>query len=385
MLYLANVRMPTEKAHGYQIVQMCEAFALADEEVQLVIPRRLNTQAMKRIQNSYQYYGVRENFKIVALPCLDLIAFFPDSKMAFFVQTLTFLFALFCWLPFQKFSLIFSRDMMLIAPLALFLPHQKLIYEVHTKARSNRARHVQEWIMRHVGLVVSLTDTMAEQLKKRGISNILVAHDGVRLENFPQVASLKIRQELGIPEQAFVACYAGRLHTMGMSKGLDVFIEAAAQVQNIIFLLVGGPDEHVEELRQHWQSLGLPANDFHAVGTVPPTDVPKYLAASDVCLITSPHNEFFSNETSPMKLFEYMMAGKAILASDLPSTREVVQHGESAYLVPPSDTKALAKGLKTLRDNPLLRQNLGAQAAQEVLNYTWVARAQSILGAVKQR
>jgi glycosyltransferase involved in cell wall biosynthesis len=189
----------------------------------------------------------------------------------------------------------------------------------------------------------------------------------------------QIRAEIGIAESAFVACYAGRLHTMGMSKGLDVFVEAAAQVEGIVFLLVGGPDEQVAELRARWLSLGLPPEDFVAVGTVPPKDVPRYLAAADVCLITSPQNEFFANETSPMKLFEYMMAGRAIIASDLPSTREVVRHGESAWLVPPSDVTALAEALRHLRDDVTLRRKLGAQAAMDALQYTWQARAERIL------
>ncbi|MCL4877557.1 MAG: glycosyltransferase family 4 protein [Anaerolineae bacterium] len=378
MLYVANVRMPTEKAHGYQIAQMCEAFALAGEEVKLVVPRRFSTMET----NLWQYYGVRENFKMITLPCLDFIAFFPESKLAFLFQTFTFLLALLVWLPFQKYSLLFSRDVFLVAPLTLWVPRRKLIYEVHSKARSRRLKRIQDWTLRRVGLVVSLTGTMAEQLKQTGISSIIVAHDGIRPENFPLFSS-EIRQELGIPSEAFVACYAGRLHTMGMSKGLEVFIEAAAQVKNIVFLLVGGPDNHVEQLRQRWQQMGMPPEDFFAVGTVPPIEVPKYLAAADVCLITSPQNEFFSNETSPMKLFEYMMAGRAILASDLPSTREVVQHGESAYLVPPSDVEALREALKLLRESPDLRQQLGHKAAQEVLNYTWLKRAESILKAAK--
>lgn len=378
MLYLANVRMPTEKAHGYQIVQMCEAFALAGETVHLVVPRRFNE--MNTTKSVWQYYGVRQNFKITRLPCLDTIAFFPESRPAFFIQTLTFLLALLVWLPFQRYRLIFSRDMLLVAPLTLFVPRRALVYEVHTKSR--RLKWLQQWTMHRVGLVVSLTGVMAEQLQQAGITRIVVAHDGVRPENFSKPS--QVRQNLGIPEQAFVACYAGRLHTMGMSKGLETFIEAAAQVKNIVFLLVGGPESYVEQLRHLWQRVGLPPEDFYAVGTVPPTDVPQHLAAADVCLITSPPNEFFSYETSPMKLFEYMMAGRAILASDLPSTREVVQHGLSAYLVPPADVHALAESLQFLRDHPQIRHQLGQQAAREVQAYTWLARAQMILKHVEE-
>jgi glycosyltransferase involved in cell wall biosynthesis len=169
---------------------------------------------------------------------------------------------------------------------------------------------------------------------------------------------------------------------MGMGKGLDVFVQAADP--DTVFLLVGGPTEQVEALRNMWVTRGLPAAHFIAVGTVPPTEVPHYLAAADVCLITSPRNEFFANETSPMKLFEYMRAGKAIIASELPSTCEVVEHGHSAYLIPPSDVEALRQALQTLKRDEALRHRLGHQAAVDVMEYTWENRAHRILDAVSR-
>ena len=58
IIYLANVRLPTEKAHGIQIVKMCEAFAGLGLEVELVVPNRLNS-----IQDDiFDYYGVKKNF-----------------------------------------------------------------------------------------------------------------------------------------------------------------------------------------------------------------------------------------------------------------------------------------------------------------------------------
>ena len=379
LLVIANARMPNEKAHGYQTAQMCEAFALTGASVRLVVPRRVNTSELRGVTDAAAYYGLRDNFQIVRLPCLDLL-WVSGSKFAFLLQTATFILALMAWLPFQKKDAVFTRDHFVMAALTRIAPRRKLIYEVHSKFRSRRGARLQSWILRRVGKVVSLTGTMARQLEDVGARDVIVAHDGVRPERFADMPSTaEIRAEIGIPDDAFVACYAGRLHTMGMSKGLDVFVEAAAQVDGITFLLVGGPAEHVDELRARWLTLGLSAEDFVAVGAVAPAEVPRFLAAADACLITSPRNEFFANETSPMKLFEYMMAGRAIIASDLPSTREVVTDGQSALLVPPSDVTALAEALRRLRDDADLRRKLGAQAAQDVLQYTWQARAERIL------
>lgn len=382
LIYIANARMPSEKAHGYQIVQMCEAFAQNGASVCLVVPRRINTEAdLQNIDDIWGYYDVRQNFELVRLPCLDLIWRF-DNQAAFLLQTLTFMLAVLMWLPFQKSDILFSRDHLIMVVLSRLLPRRKLIYEVHNKLYSKRGIALQGRLINRVSGVISMTDAMAQQLESiSGRSDIVVAHDGVRPERFADVQPF--RSELGIPQDAFVACYAGRLHTMNMSKGLDTFVQAAQQVQGLHFLLVGGPAEQVEDLRQMWIGLDLPSEHFHAVGSVPPAQVPRYLISADVCLITSPHNDFFANETSPMKLFEYMLAQRAILASDLPSTREVVTHGETAYLFPPSDVDALAQGLITLRDDAQLRHRLGKNAAQAVLHYTWQARAKTILDAVK--
>ncbi|MFP4322090.1 MAG: glycosyltransferase [Anaerolineales bacterium] len=381
LLYIANARMPSEKAHSYQMAQMCEAFALVGADVTLVVPRRHNTDPeLRGIQDIWGYYGVRRNFRLVRLPCLDLI-WLLDNRAAFLLQNLTFSASLLIWLAFQRYDLLFSRDPFVMAILALFTLRHKRIYEVHNKFRSGRGLRLQRWLLRRSGRVVALTGALAAQLETLGARAVIVAHDGIRPERFANIPSLsQIRLGLNLPEARFVACYAGRLHSMNLSKGLDVFVEAAARVGDVVFLLVGGPVEHVETLRAQWHALGLPPEDFVAVGSVPPTDVPRYLAAADVCLITSPENEFFAYETSPMKLFEYMMAGRAIIASDLPSTREVVQHQVSAYLVPPSDVAALAGAIEHLRADADLRARLGAAAAQAAQTYTWTARARHILG-----
>ena len=67
--YIQNVRIPTERAHGIQIMKMCEALARLGHDVELIVPRRSNL--LK--ENPFNYYGIRKTFKIRKLPCLDLI------------------------------------------------------------------------------------------------------------------------------------------------------------------------------------------------------------------------------------------------------------------------------------------------------------------------
>ena len=74
-----------------------------------------------------------------------------------------------------------------------------------------------------------------------------------------------------------------------------------------------------------------------------------------------------------------MAAGVPIVASDLPSMREVLQHGKNAWLVDASDLPALAEGIRHLLNSRLLRQNLAEQARKAVNRYTWILRARMIV------
>src|SRR5262249_21759917 len=110
------------------------------------------------------------------------------------------------------------------------------------------------------------------------------------------------------------------------------------------------------------------------------TRVPWYLSAMDVCAMPHPGIEYFARHSSPLKLFEYMAAGRAIVASDLPGWRDVVKDGESALLVPPGGSGALAHAIRPLRDGPALRRAVADRARKRVFTtHTWEVRARTIL------
>ena len=93
--YIANSRIPTERANGIQIIHTCEALASAGMTVELVVPWRLNP--LK--EDPYKYYGVQKNFSIRKLPSLDLVWF---GKVGFFIQEWTFLVSVFFFLLFSR-------------------------------------------------------------------------------------------------------------------------------------------------------------------------------------------------------------------------------------------------------------------------------------------
>jgi glycosyltransferase involved in cell wall biosynthesis len=102
------------------------------------------------------------------------------------------------------------------------------------------------------------------------------------------------------------------------------------------------------------------------------------LAAASIVVLPNTASAISDRYTSPLKLFEYLAMGRAIVASDLPSIREVLTDGVTASLVPSGDPVALAGALRALANDPARAAALGAEARRLAPRYTWSARAATI-------
>src|SRR5687768_7193643 len=129
--YVVNARIPTEKAHGIQITNMCKAFADQGADVELVVPRRLNP----IIKDTFDFYGIERTFRIVRLPTLDLVRW--NIPGAFFVQTITFGLStlIYLLLSTRGSTIVYSRGEMIL--FLSWLPQRfKLFWESHIKPAS---------------------------------------------------------------------------------------------------------------------------------------------------------------------------------------------------------------------------------------------------------
>jgi glycosyltransferase involved in cell wall biosynthesis len=392
LIYIANIRLPTEKAHGLQIVQNCEAFAAAGADVSLWAARRFNTPAMRAIPDVYAHYGVARNFAVRRLPTLDLLPLVPGrtdapARAIFYTQLLTFALSALIALLFTRADVIYSRDPLVLLAASLVKPKAALAYEAHQLSVGQLGTWLQRTVVRRAGTVVAVTQRLRDDLLAHDPTHpgkFLVAHDGVRAARFADLPTqAAARQRLGWDEGAFIVGYVGRLHTMTQDKGVGTVIEALARVKGASLALVGGPDEMAAAYREQWRALGLPDERFLYAGQVAPGDVPPCMVAFDVCVMPLPFTPHFAYHASPLKLFEYMASGSAVVTTDLPAWADVVQHEHNALLVPPSDVGALSGAFARLRDDPALRARLGETAGADALtHHTWGARAERILAFV---
>ena len=389
LVYISGARLPSEMAHGSQIMQNCEAFAAAGADVQLWYARRGMS------GDVHDYYGVRKSFKVHKLPCVNFHTWTEGrvpaiiTLLAFYILMVTFGLSAGIGAWFARPDVIYGRDPIALLVVGWLNPRRKIVWEAHSLKTSGKGTWLQRQTARCAYLIVAITEPLRDDLLKlRPDAQIIVAHDGIRAERFadlPEKAAA--RAEASWPQDRFIVGYAGRLTTYNMTKGIDTLIHAIASLPDaaeIALALVGGPDEVAEQYRALWARLNLPDANFLYTGQVPAARVPRYLSAFDICAMPHPRQEHFVYYTSPLKLFEYMAAGRALVASDLPSWADVLRNGENALLVSAGESAAFGAAIARLKHDHSLRERLAAAAKRDVFaHYTWDRRARAILEAVE--
>lgn len=172
--------------------------------------------------------------------------------------------------------------------------------------------------------------------------------------------------------------YVGQLYS---GKGMEVVSKLCHLAPFADFHVVGGLQSDIDKWRAELTAENI---TFH--GYVPHSQTPGYIAAFDVLLLPNQNKITWHKSggdigqwTSPLKMFEYMSAAKAIISSDIPVLREVLQDEVNALLCPPDDVEAWVQALHRLED-AALRAHLGERALADFLaNYTWQRRAQNIM------
>ena len=388
LLYIANARIPNEQAHGLQIMKMCGEFA-KKLGVELIVPWRIQTKLMKQVSDVYDYFGVKNQFKIRWLFSLN---FMPpwDSRFSYWTRSVqsmlhwphSFYFGLISaiYSLTQSAKLVYSRDFFPCLFLYLFKPlhHKGVFYEAHDFPLTKLGRKLRCWTVRHVDGLIVISQKLAERYQGQGIPSerILVAPDGVDLFLFSvNIQKEKAREGLKIPLDKRIVCYTGHLY---LWKGVHVLAQAMKElIDECLLYVVGGTPRDIEKLQEFISSNQIP--NIVVVGYVPPTMIPKYLAAADILVLPNTSQEAISRlYTSPLKLFEEMAARRPIVASDLPSIREVLNE-ENAVLVKPDDKAALAGGIRKALKNQAMSQKLAGNALRDVQFYTWERRADKIL------
>lgn len=362
ILYLAFARIPTEKAHGIQIMKTCEAFSERGATVTLCVPGR-NTEI---VSDAFSFYNVKKTFEICVAKVPDFVRFGP---LGFFISLVLFSERMVWKKIFWSADVIFSRDASVL--LQYLLLGRRLVYEAHTAPTG-----ISKMVARRAWKVITISEGLKAAYVKAGVpeQNILVAHDAVDLDDFAGKTFDKgaVREKLGIPRDVSVAMYIGRVDPW---KGVKTFLEASKVVPDVRFVVVGEGSQLQEFKKEYLEVI--------FAGPTPYAILSEVQHAANVLVV--PNSALDENSklyTSPLKVFAHMNAEAPLIASDLPSLREVLNES-NAYLVTPDDPEALAQSIESALERKAEAKAKSDQASKDVVQYSWDKRADRILGFLK--
>jgi glycosyltransferase involved in cell wall biosynthesis len=217
---------------------------------------------------------------------------------------------------------------------------------------------------------------------------IVVFPNAVHVDRFKPdpAAGAQVRESLGINDKPMIMFVGNFFHWHDVVTLLNAFAQSLKVCPEARLVLVGDGERRAEIMRQVTE-LGL---DYAVkfTGLVPHSEVPRYMAAADVAVVPYPpmQQEMW---LSPLKLFEYMSSGKAVVASAVGQIIDVIQDGENGLLVPPGDVPAMADALIKMVNEPNLRSKLGSKAREDAIQkFSWesyLSRLERIFAAVIAR
>ena len=273
-----------------------------------------------------------------------------------------------------------DTDLFYVRQMNSFLPHMiaklgkiPVIYEIPNDVFSVPSRQniikkaIVNWIdklcIQMSCRIIVLSEWSRERLHRLGkvpAKKILVLPSGTDTELFKPKNKKDSCKHVDLdPEFIYIGFVGSFFHF----QGIDTLIRAAPTIlrgsANLKFLLVGdGP------MMKSWKSAvaadGL-QDHFIFTGQVPYKSVPLYIGAMDICV--APHTKI-SNQSSPVKIFDYMACARPIIASDIEVVREITGNSGCALLVPPGEAISLAKNvIRLIKDEPL-REEMGRNGRQ---------------------
>lgn len=248
-------------------------------------------------------------------------------------------------------------------------------------ALKSLARWAEGVAWRGADCVLPVTDVLADHVRARGVpdSRIQVIPNGINRAHFAQAPSQdEAKARLGL-QGRLVLGFTGFVRDW---HGVDRVVDwmASPQAPDHTHLLVVGDGPVRESLEQQAQRLGL-ADRVSFTGVIHRDQVPAHVAAFDVALqpAVTPY-------ASPLKLMEYLVLGKAIIAPATPNLQEVLTHEDNALLFDESAAIGMQDALTRVCKDEALRHRLASSAHDTIarLDLTWLGNARRVVNLVKK-
>jgi glycosyltransferase involved in cell wall biosynthesis len=372
---ITNSRIPSLTANSIQAMKVAQALMQLGHEVRMFAPKEAEPATRESL---LAHYGLRFAPDLKLIPSiklfkrLDFVVLAQNAAEKFGAELI------YTWLPQSAVFALMRTD--------------PVVLEMHADVAGNGAWWLQEFWKRPGRKLMTVTVSALRKALERSTSlqfedqSLLVAPNGVELEKYAGLPSpVEARQRLNLKEGQTVG-FTGHIYP---GRGADLLFELAKQMPQVNFLWVGGTPELVD----FWRGKLTDANmsNVTMTGFVKHEVIPLYQAAADVLLmpysrsISASSGQDIAEVINPMKMFEYMASGRAILSADLPSIREVLNEGNAVFVETGNWELAIREWKVAigalLADEPR-RLALGAQARRDVEQLTWVKREERVMRKV---
>lgn len=366
---ISGSQVPSNVANSLQAMKAVHALAQLGHDVTLIVPvnGEINNKEWKSLAN---YYGLKQEFQVEYLPGTSRRLFFISA-----VQRASHLKPdlLYVW-PIQSAVLGMLKGIPVVLEVH-DLPSGQIGPHWFRYFRDIKGKKRISVISR--GLLEILTEKFGAHFRS---ADIIMAPNGVELERYESLPEpQEARKALNLTEAPTVVC-TGHLY---QGRGVELFVELARefQSQNVQFIWAGGKAEDIET----WKTKTQDISNLHFTGFIPNSSLPMYQAAADVLLMPYSREIGISSGmghsgqvSSPMKMFEYMASGRAIIASDIPVFHEVLNEHNCAFCEP-DHAEQWKEAIQSLLADQQKRESLGLQAKKDAQKYSWVQRARNIL------
>ena len=364
LLYAFPEPLPLERARGVQVAHSVAELARLGMEVELAYVPNPPLHPLA-------YYGVEVPAGLSLTPLARTLPW-PLARIH---SNRLFLWRLERRIAAAPDALLFVRHLKLAALLRRSRPGHKLVYEAHevfsdTAPPAKRARQfgMESRVLRTATLVIANSPPTAGRLRELyGEREIEVLANGV---DWPELLPHK-----DWAHAASHIVYAGSFFAW---KGVADLVQAASALPGCRITLYGGDAAQLARERGRAPARGA---QLEFRGHVPQQEVMRGLAGACIAVLPN-RDDPDSRYTSPIKLFEYMAAGCAIVASDLPPLRAVLA-GDEAVWVRPGDPTSLAEGIRRLIADPERARRMGERAREKARGFTWRARAERLAGLLR--
>jgi len=368
IFYIANIRLPTEKAHGVQIMKTCEAIAENGAEVVLIVPRRFN-----EIKNDpFDYYRVKRVFSVVKIPTIDTVNF---GKLGFLFETIVFSEMAVWYIRLNSSSsrIVYSRDTWPLINVCL------LGWNIFWEAHMGSTSFVTKKLLKVLSGVVVISGGLKNLYEKLGSNKnkILVSPDSYDPKDFEiKISKEDSRKKLSLPLDKKIIMYVGLLDEW---KGYKTLLESSRYIKNkdTKVVIIGGSGSQIRKLKEEYPNVIF-------LGYKNYSTLPENQKSADVLVVPNsakyPISKYY---TSPMKLFAHMASGVPIIASDIPSIREIVDENSVTFFKP-DDPVDLAKTIDGVLNNNETSTKKAQEAKSVVSRYTWSNRGRDILDFINE-